>query len=171
MIILAQAKNKKYSDKLTHRDYLGALMHLGIEREIIEDIFVEDDKTYIVAKDQMANYICEELSKVKHTDIVCSVIDELPEGVGPKFKQKTLITSSLRIDGVISKMYKISRNDSKKAFIRNEIAINGNEIQNNSYTLKEGDIVSVRHHGKFIFKEIEKTTKKGNLVLIIDEYV
>lgn len=171
MIIKAEAKNKKFGEKLTHRDYLGALMHLGIEREIIEDIFVEGNEAYIIAKDHMTDYICDELCRVKHTDITCNIIDELPPGCGPKFKSISLISSSLRIDGIISKMYKLSRNDSKKAFARNEIAVNGVEIQNNSYFLKEGDIVSVRHHGKFAFKEIEKTTKKGNIVVLIDEYV
>ena len=161
----------KFADKLTHRDYLGALMHLGIVRDTIGDIVVKEDAVYFFCLEKMADFIVENLSKVKHTQIRCQKMEEVPECVRPDLKPVSLIVSSLRIDGVIAKLYHLSRSQSLNLFREKKIFVNGRQMENNSGVLKESDVVSVRGYGKFVCNGTIHTTKKGNLKIEISQYV
>lgn len=66
---------EKFSDSLNHRDFLGALMHLGLERDTLGDIFIKEKTAYIFCLNNIADYICKELTKVKHTNVRCELTD------------------------------------------------------------------------------------------------
>ena len=163
--------NKKYSDKLTHRDFLGSLMNLGIERAVLGDIFVKDNEGYVFTAERMCDYIKESLFRVRHTDVACEIMEKLPEYIGPSLEEQNIIASSDRIDGIISKLYKFSRSESKEIISKSELFVNGRICTNPSIVPKENDIISVRHYGKFIFKGISHETKKGNVVISIAKYM
>ena len=65
--------NKKFSEDLTHRDYLGALMNLGIERCKIGDIIAEDHKALIFVKEEMAEYVTDNLTQIRHTHVKATI--------------------------------------------------------------------------------------------------
>ena len=65
--------NAKFSDKLTHRDYLGSLMNLGTERSQIGDIIVEEERALVMVHERMAPYLMQELTRVKHTSVYCEL--------------------------------------------------------------------------------------------------
>lgn len=161
----------KFADALSHRDFLGALMHLGIERSTLGDIQVKEKTAYLFCLDTMADYIIENLDKVKHTVVRCRVLPEAPDFLAPELKVEKLITSSLRVDGIISKLYHLSRSQSLLLFREKKVFVNGRCMENNSGTLKEGDIVSVRGEGKFVYQGLEHETKKGNLSICVARYV
>ena len=72
---------EKFADDLNHRDFLGAIMNLGIERNTIGDIFIQGKSAYVFCVDRIAPFIVEHLDKVKHTNVTCRVADsemELP---------------------------------------------------------------------------------------------
>ena len=73
-------KSEKFADKLTHRDFLGALMSLGIEREVLGDIVIRDNVGYLFAKEDIAEYIKDSLTEIKHTAVRINTADSLPEG-------------------------------------------------------------------------------------------
>lgn len=151
----------KFADKLTHRDYLGALMNLGIERSTIGDIFVQGQEGILFCQQSIAPYLIENLHQVKHTNVRCSIAegDILLQGAEP---QEVFVTvSSSRIDGVIAKLYNISRSQSLELFRAGKIFVNGISMENNSYQLKEDDRVTVRGCGKFIYYGSVGGTKKG----------
>ena len=85
-------------------------------------------------------------------------------------KEETILASSVRIDGIISKLYHLSRNESLELFQAKKIFINGRLGENRSNLLKEGDIVSVRGYGKFQFEGVLHETKKGRLAVKIGVY-
>lgn len=159
---------KKFADKLTHRDYLGAIMNLGIERNVIGDIKVCDNIAYIFCVDRMSDYIIDNISRVKHTSVRAHIITELPNLLQPKLTPENIIVSSKRCDVLVSKIYNLSRNQSIELFRAKKIFVNDRCYENNSGILKENDTVSVRGYGKFRYLKENNQTKKGNINIQVE---
>ena len=162
---------KKFADNVSHRDFLGSLMNLGIERSVLGDILVRDKGAYILCDVNMAAYIAENLSRVKHTSMLCTVSQEMPPEIQPQLQQMELIASSDRADAVIAKAYQLSRSQSLELFRAKKIFVNGRQYENNSGILKPDDIVSVRGFGKFLYRGMVQETKKGRFKVLIEKYV
>ncbi len=161
---------EKFADKLGHRDYLGALMNLGIERSTLGDIIQKDNRGYLFCLEQVADYITEHLDQVKHTNVRCQRMQEIPEAVKPQLQEASLVVSSLRVDGIVARLYHLSRSQSMELFREKKIAVNGKLLENNSGHLKAGDLVSVRGYGRFIYEDCH-ATKKGRLGVRVRQYV
>lgn len=170
-IIKAEPLSQKFADKLTHRDFLGAILNLGIERDTLGDIVIIDNVGYIFAKDDMACYIADGLTKVKRTDVKTSVVTELPEGELFRTERRTVQVSGERLDAVIARVFSLSREDAQLLFKKRLVFADGREIQSTSYTPKEGEKISVRGHGRFIYIGIQSLSKKGKLNVEIHQYV
>lgn len=162
---------KKFAENLTHRDFLGAVMNLGIKRGETGDILVDDKMAYMFCTEQMADYLCRELTKIKHTVVKCSIASEIPENFCLKTQEGEVQVSSERIDGVISKIFHISRGNCVELFRTKKVFVNGKCTENNSYMLKENDKVSARGFGKFRFLGIGNLTRKGNKIVKYEKYV
>ena len=161
----------KFSDKLTHRDYLGALMNLGITRNTIGDIMQREKCAYLFCLDKVADFILENLTQIKHTSIKCSRLEEMPEAVQPQKESVNLVVTSVRTDVIVAKLYHLSRSQSLNLFREKKIFVNGRQMENNSGVLKEQDVVSVRGYGKFIYEGCSHETRKGNLNIKVSKYV
>jgi len=161
----------KYGETLTHRDYLGALLHLGITRAKIGDIYIKEKQAYVFCTESIAEFICKELCTVKHTLVHCEICSPSEEELKPEFKEITSTVASLRLDAFLSVAFNSSRSsltayiDGGKTFINGRLATKG------SLQLEEGDIVSVRGKGRFIVSEVKNFTKKGRIVVTINKYV
>ena len=154
--------SQKFADKLTHRDFLGALMNLGIERKLLGDIIVKDNMAWLVCLENIAEYICTEFTKCKHTSVKCSLSEEPPAHAGSAVPVQEVV-ASLRLDGIISAAFKLSRSDGKKYVEQEKVFINGKLASSAGLQLKEGEIVSVRGLGRFVYLGVERQTKKGSL--------
>ena len=170
-LLKAEPINRKFADKLNHRDFLGSLMNLGIERDVIGDIVVKETYAYIFVLDKMADYIKENLTRVKHTVMLCSEPGELPDDVKPTLEENTLILSGVRLDSAISKLYKLSRSDSQELFKENKVLVNGRLMLNTSLEPKPDDIISVRSKGKFVYRGVSGETRKGKVAVRVDKYI
>lgn len=169
-IVRAEPVSQRYSDKLTHRDFLGAILNLGIEREALGDIVIIDNVGYIFARESMATYIAESLIRVKHTDMKVSVVTELPEGRLYSTEKRTVQTSGERLDGVVAKVFCLSREDAQALFKKRLVFANGREIESTSYIPKTGEKISVRGHGRFIYLGVQSLSKKGKLNIAVEIY-
>ncbi len=118
----------------------------------------------------MAEYICSEITRVRHTVVSCRITEELPEIAGTSPSSLEIQAASERIDGVISKVFHISRSNCSELFREKKIFVNGRLNENSSYLLKEDDKISVRGFGKFIFKGISGTTRKGNKIITVEKF-
>ncbi len=161
----------KFADKLTHRDFLGALMNLGIERSTLGDIFITEKTGYVLCHEKVADYMLANVDRIRHTTVKCRLLSEMPEAVKPTLKPENLIVSSQRLDGIVAKLFHLSRSQSLLLFREKKVFVNGRCIENNSGVCKEGDVVSVRGHGKFIYRGLVHETKKGNLSISLERYV
>ena len=161
---------QKFSDKLTHRDFLGALMNLGIEREMLGDIKILNNEGYLFCLDKISQYIVDNLSSIKHTSVKCKIIDDIPELFNQIPDEEEYIVSSLRIDTVVSAVFKMSRNSASQLINQEKIFINSKTVYKDSVQLKEGDVVSVRGYGKFIYSQTVNETRKHKMVVAIRLY-
>lgn len=161
---------QKFSDKLTHRDFLGALMNLGIEREMLGDIKILNNEGYLFCLDKISQYIVDSLSSIKHTSVKCKIIDDIPELFNQLPDEEEYIVSSLRIDAVVSAVFKMSRNSASQLINQEKIFVNSKTVYKDSVQLKEGDVVSVRGYGKFIYSQTVNETRKHKMVVAIRLY-
>lgn len=169
-IIKAEPLSVKFADKLSHRDFLGSLMGLGIKREVLGDIVITDNIGYIFCLNSIAEYIVQNLNKVKHTTVKCSVIDKLPETAVKKPETKQIIAASERLDVIVSAVYNFSRSAVKELFNARKIYVNSRLCENFSYIPKESDIISVRGKGRFVYNGVLGSTKKNRLILSVGIY-
>ena len=160
---------KKFAEDLTHRDFLGSLMNLGIERNRMGDLFVQDKEAILFCQEDIADYLMQELTRVRHTEVLCTIATE--EQIGAigltEPEEKVLQVSSARIDACISRLYNMSRNDSLELFKQGKVYINGKLCESNSYLLKERDAVTARGFGKFIFQGVTGQSRKGKLYVTV----
>lgn len=170
-IIKVEPQSRKYADRLTHRDFLGALLNLGIERHTLGDIVIIDNVGYIFALESIAPYIADSLIKVRRTDVSASIITELPEGELYRTERKTVQISSERLDAVIARVYSLSREDAQALFKKRLVFADGREIDSTSYAPKENEKISVRGHGRFIYIGRQSLSKKGKLNVAVEMYV
>ncbi|MBR6395633.1 MAG: hypothetical protein IKS09_01550 [Lachnospiraceae bacterium] len=162
--------SEKFADDLTHRDFLGALMNLGIKREVLGDLFIKDNKAYLFALNKMAGFITDNLTKVRHTTCLAKEITELPMLAAGEGKEKLIQVASPRIDGVVAKVYNLSRGDAAEAFRARKVFLNGRLTENVSAVLKSGDTVTVRGFGKFILKNEGGLSRKGKTNLNVEVF-
>ena len=161
---------EKYGEVLSHRDYLGALMSLGVERDLIGDIYVAEKTAYVFCLEHIADYIKENLTTVRHTDVRVSILEHAPETAGPVLEKRMIIVASERLDAVISQVFGLSRSRSLSLFPQGKVFVNGRQISNNSTTCHPSDKISARGYGKFIYDGLEGTTGKGRLRILLRVY-
>ena len=160
----------KFADKLTHRDFLGSLMGLGLRREMLGDIIINENATYLVCFASVSGYITENLDKVKHTSVRCSVSDFIPADILPVLSYEELIVSSERLDVLVSAVYNLSRNESQKRIEGETVFCNSVLTVNTSFTPENGTLISVRGMGRFIYDGVLRQTKKGRSVIAVRIY-
>lgn len=165
--ILIKPVNQKFADTLSHRDFLGSLMGLGIRREVLGDIIISENKGYLFCLETIADYIIENLTQVRHTTVKCELTDNIPTDILPQPENLEIIVSSERLDVIVSAIYKMSRSQVLPVFHTEKVFVNGVVKTSPSATLNVGDKVSVRGFGRFIYNGVLRHTKKDRLVINI----
>lgn len=169
-IICIKPLSKKFSDDLTHRDFLGSLIGLGIKRETLGDIIITENIGYVFCLESISQFIIDNLFKVKHTSVSCEICRTIPENALPQPKEVVIIVSSLRIDVGISGVYNISRSKSSALIDGEKVFINGRLVTSSSKNIESGDTVSVRGYGRFRYVEALGDTRKGRMRVLCEIY-
>lgn len=162
----------KFSSGLSHRDFLGSVLGLGIERGKIGDIIISENEAICFADEDIAQYIAVNLEKVGRQSVKAQLysLDQLqmPE---KNIQFKDVTVSSMRFDTVLAAGFNLARSKAKD-FIEGEKAfVNWTNINDLSYQIKEGDIISLRGMGRFKVENIKGKTKKDRIALTIGKYV
>lgn len=162
--------DKKFAEPLSHRDFLGALLNLGIKRECLGDIFLSDTGIFLFSEEKIAPYLCENLTRVRHTAITLSPTSP-PAAVYSHTEERVVVASSLRADGVIAHALNLSRAESESLFSARRVFVDGHLLENGARPLSEGNLVTVRGFGRFRFLAVRGETRKGKLSLSLAFYV
>lgn len=157
---------------LSHRDYLGALMNLGIERKVIGDIIVQEGGATVFCLNTIDTYISNHLLCIGKTKVSITLVEYATGQIDIKQCFITIkgTVASLRLDNILKMGTKLSRTISLQYIKSNKIYVNGREILQASYTIKEKDIISIRGIGKIRLNAIGKLSKKGRIYVEIDQY-
>lgn len=170
-IIEISPVNRKFAEELSHRDYLGAVMNLGIERCKLGDILIEDGKAILFAKEELAGYIMEHLTRIRHTTVKTSILSTFEDSYEPRYEELKGTVASVRLDTVLSLAYPLSRSKITGPIEGARVFVNGKLVTSNGYRLKEGDILSVRKMGRIGYNGILSETKKGRYMVSIRKYI
>lgn len=160
----------KFQESINHRDYLGAMIHLGVERSVLGDILLLDKGAYFFCLDTMASFFVQELVKVRHTPVCTEILPHTEQIPGPVRRPVQGTVPSVRLDAVIAVAFSGSRTKLAPLIQGGKVYVNSIQVTSNGHTLKEGDIVSVRGKGKFRFQQILSQTKKGKYVIHLEIY-
>ena len=156
--------NKKFYS-INHRAVLGSIMSLGIKRECIGDILITDNSdAYFSCTEEIYPYIKENLQSIGRASI--KLVD-VNENIYNKinYETKTYFLSSLRLDVTVCAMYNFSRREVNEILETGDIYVNQILNQNPSHILKENDVISVRHKGKFKVEKIGGNSKSGRYIV------
>ena len=155
--------SQRFADALTHRDFLGSVVGLGLHREVLGDIIVHENRGFLYCLDTVAPFICENLTQVKRTAVRVTSVDSPPD-VSTSLPEKSFfVVSSERLDAVVAAVFDLSRAESQRFFDRELVFINSRLARKPEASPRVGDVVSVRSCGRFIYEGIERETKKGRL--------
>lgn len=155
--------------KLSHRDVLGALMHIGIERETFGDLLISDSEVYIICDPNIKNYLICNLTKIKRTSLhfKTGVLD-MTYKADIRYEQK--IVSSLRLDALVASLAHVSRKKAQTMIIAGYVKVNHVILEQTSYLCNNNSAISIRGYGRFQFQEVLSKTKKDRLVIHVGMY-
>ncbi len=155
---------------LTHRDYLGALMSLGIKRECIGDIIPDDAGAYFFVLDSVASLVYDELASVGRSSVRITQGQGLNVPLQQKKQARTATVSSLRLDAVLAAMLHISRSGAAQLIKSGMVEVNHVATASVHYEVYENDVFSIRGRGKFKLSEAGAQSRKGRIFVSYIEY-
>lgn len=170
--IRIRRKNRKFGQAgLSHRDYLGSLLGLGIDRGKLGDILVSEEEAVCFAAEEITPYICAALEQVSKTAVVAEECEMDGAAFAKKTEKKRITVASMRLDAVAGEVFHLSRAKTQGLIGAEKAAVNWAAVTSASCLLKEGDMVSLRGFGRFRVGEAGGRTKKDKLVLEIEQYI
>jgi Uncharacterized conserved protein, contains S4-like domain len=170
-VIAVEPKSARFAEELSHRDYLGAILGLGIDRSLIGDILVREKQAWFFCLESAAPMLTASLNQVRRTSVTARIVPpDLPE-LQPRFAPQRINVASERLDAVAAAFTGLSRGQAEKLFGAEKVFVNGRVVTDRSAKLKEGDILSVRGFGKAVYDGIERETKKSRLWVSLRKYI
>lgn len=158
-------------NRITHRDILGAILGLGINRDKIGDIIVKDNYCQVIVLSDISSYIELNLNKIGKTNVKIEIINrnEITDN-DEIFEEKVIIAASLRLDAIISSVINLSRVKCVNIIKSAKVKVNYKSITTSSKEIKENDLISLRGKGRFRVIKILGYTKKNNTKILIRKY-
>ena len=159
------------SDALRHKDFLGSLMALGIKRETVGDILIEEGRAVVFVLNEIADYILSEVTKIGRIGVTAVSGAEEPLPQKNELKEFAETVASLRLDCVVSAIAGISRSLAAEKIGDGFVAINSVTVEKSTRSVNDGDIITVRGSGKFIIDATTERTRKDRIILKYKKYV
>lgn len=161
--------NSQFSRALSHRDFLGSILGLGITREKTGDIIIEEGRAVAFTDSDIADYIAVNLERVGHTKVRVKILESFkPKPKEPQ--EKRLTVASLRIDALLSGALNISRGRAADLIKGEKAFINWKKVISVSHIVKENDVVTLRGVGRVKINEVMGTTKKDRILINVSVF-
>jgi RNA-binding protein YlmH len=162
----------KFAKPMSHRDVLGSVMHLGIDRGKIGDILCREEACYLFCTDSIHSFLLDSLVQIRNNAVQLSVLDETQSlTVNAAFRDEVDMVASNRIDAIIARAYHLSRSEASSLLAAEKVFLNGRCITNCNQSCENGTIVSVRGKGRFVFETDHMLSKKGKLRVRFRMYI
>lgn len=161
-----------YERELSHRDYLGTVLSLGIERGKIGDILVKDKYAYIFVMEDIADFVEMNIRKIANCGVKLKRVsldaEDLPQR---EYIKINAVAASARLDAVLAAALNISRRESVLYISGGKVSVNHKPITDISFSVKNGDLMSVRGAGRIILEEIGTNTRSGRIHILLKKCV
>lgn len=158
-------------DKLSHRDFLGALMSLGITRETVGDILVEDGRAVAFITRDILSAVQNGVDKIGRVGVTVSKGFSNPLPEASAMVELTDTVASLRLDSVVAALIKSSRTKAAALIEEGLVAVNSLCVEKTVKNVSVGDKITVRGYGKFVIDSADGRTKKDRIVLKAKKYI
>ncbi|RQD73112.1 MAG: photosystem II S4 domain protein [Candidatus Syntrophonatronum acetioxidans] len=159
--------NTRFKD-LNHRDFLGAILSLGLKREKIGDILVEEEGGKVAVDTLVSSFIISNLEEV--SSVAVTVREVKPEEVVER-KERTKelkgTVASLRLDAVASLGFGFSRSKIVRAIKADQVKVNWQRANDPSFQVEKGDTISLRGKGRIIIDNVLGKSRKGRIQVLI----
>ncbi len=171
-ICLFSCRAKAGAKAPSHRDYLGSLLALGVERSVIGDILVYENGADILVLRSISDYLLANYEKAGNVALKTEILP-IEALTPPKISTEEIRESvaSLRLDGMVAAVFSLSRTAAAEAIERGLVFINDTEVLKTDKILREGDKIVLRGKGKAYFKEALGTTRKGRIAVLFEKYM
>lgn len=159
--------------ELSHRDYLGAVLNLGVRRESLGDLCVPDACSAVLFADTtLAAFFCENLSRVATDAVRVSAFSPPPDfDGGRRFLACSDTIPSPRADAVVAAVCNLAREKAQALFREGRVEISYEPTEKPDRQVNAGDVIVVRGFGKFRINSLSDQTKKGRYRLLFDRYL
>lgn len=161
-----EASVDKFNEKsasFSHRDVLGSLMGLGIERHLIGDIVADGGRAVFAVKSKIVPFITENLIKISRYPVTITVYDKYEMTPKNDYVSDSDTVASMRLDAVISSVFLVSRSAACDAINGGLVSVNGIAVIKPDRTVNEGDKLSLRGKGKAVIDSVGGFSKKGRI--------
>lgn len=157
----------------SHKNYLGGIMKLGISREKIGDILVDDKGADILLMPEILKFLITNIPSL--TRFSKSEINQISLENLKKIEIKTqsikITVASMRLDNIVSELAKCSRGKANELLAQERVLLNHEIVEKSSKQVKENDIVTIRGKGRFIIKNIVGNSRKGRLFIEVEKFI
>ncbi|HQD40040.1 MAG TPA: YlmH/Sll1252 family protein [Bacillota bacterium] len=159
-------------DPPNHRDYLGALLNLGLRREKLGDILVSPQVCHVLTTEELVPYISQELKRVGRWHVTAQPFD-LERLTPPQQQKKQIRTTvaSMRLDALASAGFGLSRTKVVRLIRAGLVKVNWEQALNPDKTLAQRDVISLRGKGRVLVAEVGGLTKKKRQYLVLERYL
>ncbi|MDR1558514.1 MAG: hypothetical protein LBS84_02225 [Clostridiales bacterium] len=167
----------KFGSGLSHRDFLGSLIGLGIDRGKIGDINIDGGEAEVYAHRDVGGFICANLDRVGRVKVTADIerVETVFWDTWQEFKpddgrEMIINISSTRIDTIISSVFRVARGASAKLITGGKVSVNWTPVTRNDKVVNEGDTITVRGHGRVRVEAIEQSGKKERFAVRAVKY-
>ena len=154
--------------KPEHSDFLGAILGLGLDRSVIGDIVLLPDSAVIMAESRIEDFLLSSLCKVGKTSVSVSLLSDDVHiyGLDNRVKDR-LICASLKLDSLLASAFKLSRGDAAALVRSGKAFVNWQEVSSPAKTVKDGDMLTLRKHGRVRILEVVGKSRKDHFLIDI----
>ncbi|ASK63570.1 RNA-binding protein [Virgibacillus phasianinus] len=163
-IVMLQATYNEKFITMSHRDVMGSFLSLGIKRKKLGDIVVQDGLVQLLVTDDISTYILANLTSIKKASI--KLIEKPTQSFlekKPVWIEENKLVSSLRLDTIIKEIYSISRKQAAESITRRLVKVNYRIVEDQSFSVREHDLISFKGKGRSKIGQVNGKTKKGKL--------
>ncbi|MGN0144856.1 MAG: RNA-binding protein [Clostridium sp.] len=169
MKLLKIRNTSKFND-ITHKDYLGGILAAGIERNKIGDLLVKDNVCYVPVHEDIESFLICNIDKIGRSSCKAETLEDYESLPQFNFSEEVILVSSLRLDGIVSKLTNASRAKAQLMVEQGKILVDYVKIRDKSYEVKKDERITIRGFGKFILGDVVGLSKSGRLKVRIKKY-
>ena len=156
--------------KISHRDILGALMHLQIDRHSFGDFWIEDDRIWLYTSGSMTQFLIDNLTRIGQLTVSFERTDERPSRPVNTRKFDAVIASE-RLDAVVAGICHCSRKQAKEMIHQGLVSVDHAVLEEPDEVCHNNVTISIRGTGRFVYRGILRSTRNGRICAAFEQFI